>query len=60
MGSQVASAAGAMEADASVPVAVIPDVLEKRPGFYELYFDVSVNFRLNRWLAWMKQSVVSK
>lgn len=53
MGSQVASPVRATEADTSVPVPIIPNVLEKRPGFYALYPDVSVNFQLNRWLAWM-------
>jgi hypothetical protein len=34
------------------PVAA-PDVLDRPPGYRQLYPDVSVNFQLNRWLGWM-------
>jgi pimeloyl-ACP methyl ester carboxylesterase len=31
----------------------IPDVLDRPPGYHQLHPNVSVNFQLNRWLAWM-------
>jgi hypothetical protein len=31
----------------------IPDVLDRPPGYHRLHPDTSVNFQLNRWLAWM-------
>lgn len=44
------------EAHAHVPVPQQPvpfDVLDRLPGYYDLHPDISLNFQLNRWLAWM-------
>ncbi len=42
-------AAGGLRAGWSALV----DVLDRPPGYHDLHPDVSLNFQLNRWLAWM-------
>lgn len=51
---QASNAGSGNRAPAPVPPPAVPfDVLDRSPGYHDLHPDVSLNFQLNRWLAWM-------
>ncbi len=37
----------------AAPPAAAFDVLDRRPGYFNLHPGISLRFQLNRWLAWM-------
>ena len=56
----VRGAACGEHAPLAVSCPAVPfDVLDRQAGFYDLHPDVSLNFQLNRWLAWMTPQALS-